>query len=624
MAEFKAKLNPFTGQLQLIPTNVVLEFKAGVAAQANLPLSGNEKGDARIANDTGHLYVWSIESATGQLTDWVDAGDIVDLTWSALTGKPSSSIADIDDAVSKKHEHDIDVLEGGTPSASSELEGCEADKACDNDWTEWSGWYSEDISLPHWWKYDLGEGVTKTVIYLKIKQYNIKTAIIQGSNNDSDWDNIDTLSFPVTTEENPIATSTFGFINTTAYRYYRLNITEVYHLWGENVAGIDEIELKEECSLIGIADTVSKKHTQNTDTILDQGGANEIDVTEIPKKLTEGKTYYIDPISGDNENSGTELEPFQTIQHAIDITPKFLNGFEVRMKLVDGIYNEELTIRDFVNGIIWLQGLSDNPNSCIIQNNTANNVVLFFNNNCIGGAEGIGFKALSDNQLCWLVELSSFMQLINCKLGDNDNTGTVGIRTSASHVDLRTVTDLDENKVDIGLDIDSGSLVTIYDTTDIGDTFYNLTSGILTDKVYINSTDYNDAVDKKHTQNSDTSLGTQTSDINMGTHKLTSLSVPASNGDSIRATTKITEANLEDSIDKKHANTLDHTQNTDIGTSNNFDITGEISIKVYSQNDEPTLGQDNRMAVWIDTDDSNRTYILFRRGDGDQVAVELA
>ena len=66
-------------------------------------------------------------------------------------------------------------------------------------------------------------------------------------------------------------------------------------------------------------------------------------------------------------------------------------------------------------------------------------------------------------------------------------------------------------------------------------------------------TDVADAVTKKHTQGTDTTLGTMTADVAMGTHKLTGLSVPAANGDSIRATTKITEVNLEDAVDKKHA-----------------------------------------------------------------------
>jgi len=108
MSEFRAKLNPFTGNLQLIPNNIVLAFKAGVATQALLPLAGNAKGDARIANDTGHLYVWSIDAPAGLLTDWVDAGDIVDLTWAAISGKPTSAVADIDDAVTKRHSQDTD------------------------------------------------------------------------------------------------------------------------------------------------------------------------------------------------------------------------------------------------------------------------------------------------------------------------------------------------------------------------------------------------------------------------------------------------------------------------------------------------------------------------------------
>jgi len=106
--QYKAKINPFNGMLQLVPTNIVLSFKEGVDEQADLPLSGNAVGDARIANDTGHLYVWSIESSSGLLTDWIDAGDIVDLNWSAIAGKPSSAVADIDDAVTKRHSPESD------------------------------------------------------------------------------------------------------------------------------------------------------------------------------------------------------------------------------------------------------------------------------------------------------------------------------------------------------------------------------------------------------------------------------------------------------------------------------------------------------------------------------------
>ena len=68
----------------------------------------------------------------------------------------------------------------------------------------------------------------------------------------------------------------------------------------------------------------------------------------------------------------------------------------------------------------------------------------------------------------------------------------------------------------------------------------------------IAAVDVSDAITKKHTQGTDTTLGTMTADINMNSHKLTSLAAPSAAGDSIRQTTKITEANLEDAVDKKH------------------------------------------------------------------------
>lgn len=50
---------------------------------------------------------------------------------------------------------------------------------------------------------------------------------------------------------------------------------------------------------------------------------------------------------------------------------------------------------------------------------------------------------------------------------------------------------------------------------------------------------------------------------------------------------------------------------------------GEMKIRVFSQDAEPTLSADNFMAMWIDTNDSNRVYLLFRRGSGDHVKIEL-
>jgi len=101
MANFRAKLNPFTGQLQLVNDVGILYFKESVATYADLPVVGNSKNDARITDDTGHLYIWSLDAPGGALTDWIDQGDILDLKWTSIEGRPSSLPADIDDMVTK-------------------------------------------------------------------------------------------------------------------------------------------------------------------------------------------------------------------------------------------------------------------------------------------------------------------------------------------------------------------------------------------------------------------------------------------------------------------------------------------------------------------------------------------
>ena len=46
-------------------------------------------------------------------------------------------------------------------------------------------------------------------------------------------------------------------------------------------------------------------------------------------------------------------------------------------------------------------------------------------------------------------------------------------------------------------------------------------------------------------------------------------------------------------------------------------------LTIVSQNDEPTLTVNGNVVLWIDTNDSNAVYLVYRRGTGDQVKVEL-
>jgi len=96
MSLYKQKFNPVSGSFNLVSTGTIITFKDGVATLSALPVSGNTLNDARITADTGHLYVWDG-------TSWVDQGDIIDLKWSAIDGKPTSPVNDIDNAVTNSH-----------------------------------------------------------------------------------------------------------------------------------------------------------------------------------------------------------------------------------------------------------------------------------------------------------------------------------------------------------------------------------------------------------------------------------------------------------------------------------------------------------------------------------------
>lgn len=50
---------------------------------------------------------------------------------------------------------------------------------------------------------------------------------------------------------------------------------------------------------------------------------------------------------------------------------------------------------------------------------------------------------------------------------------------------------------------------------------------------------------------------------------------------------------------------------------------GSAGIPTYSQALEPTLAANGDVAFWINTSDANRVWLLYRRGAGDQVKVEL-
>ncbi len=126
------------------------------------------------------------------------------------------------------------------------------------------GWTS-GAGAPSWIKYAFPSGTTK-----KVNGYRLGTSYpseapkawkLQGSNNDTDWTDLDTQSAQTGWTDG--AYRTFSFTNSTAYRYFRLYVTE-----GNNATYIrvDAFELLESASKDNAFDDSTSTYWRSSQT----------------------------------------------------------------------------------------------------------------------------------------------------------------------------------------------------------------------------------------------------------------------------------------------------------------------------------------------------------------------
>ena len=140
----------------------------------------------------------------------------------------------------------LDLLIGGTASADTEFNGSWlAVNACDNNFTDGTGWLSAQSDWPHWWKYDFGAGILHTIAKLTYtgsvdNGISIKDFKLQGSNNNSDWTDI----YTGLTVKDTHNTQIFTFNNNIPYRYYRIYMTSSWRSTDTTlIAGAVEFEM---------------------------------------------------------------------------------------------------------------------------------------------------------------------------------------------------------------------------------------------------------------------------------------------------------------------------------------------------------------------------------------------
>ena len=190
------------------------------------------------------------------------------------------------------------LLTGGTASASDESSGL-ASYAVDGiigDNNSWATAYVPGTGTG-WWKYDLGAGNEKIANPYRIHPDNgftgtqvaPKDFTFEGSNNDVDWDILDTVTAAIYRSEKATDFTNFSEgRNSTAYRYYRVNVTATEN---NTRVAIDEMYIYEESSYdteVGYywvkVPTVSS--TIDTDFYVYYGNPTAVDIIDITDLTT--------------------------------------------------------------------------------------------------------------------------------------------------------------------------------------------------------------------------------------------------------------------------------------------------------------------------------------------------
>ena len=229
---------------------------------------------------------------------------------------------------------------------------------------------------------------------------------------------------------------------------------------------------------------------------LDYDNSGHIDFS---KKLIQNVTYYVDSDLGNDSNSGTELLPFKTIQKSIDILSNNLDKYDVTIYLKDGTYTitEAISLKGFSGGGsyrgIQIKSFSGNPDNVLIIGNCDSLIEIY---NCSGiWIDKISLRILNSGVCIFINE--SHVIVHTCKFGDNGNTATYGVFSSASVVGVYDCLDIDSNKVEFALGADSGGIIgyreEFGDNLDDGND-----AGLVTNAITLNKLDYDDAVSKKH------------------------------------------------------------------------------------------------------------------------------
>ena len=97
---------------------------------------------------------------------------------------------------------------------------------------------------------------------------------------------------------------------------------------------------------------------------------------KTPTTTTETTNYYVDK-NGNDSNSGNSLNPFLTIERAIEEIPDIIRqGHEITIYIGEGDYNESVEISNkTVNGVLRVEGVTENRDNFKVYDIRVENVI---------------------------------------------------------------------------------------------------------------------------------------------------------------------------------------------------------------------------------------------------------
>jgi len=386
----------------------------------------------------------------------------------------------------------------------------------------------------------------------------------------------------------------------------------------------------------------NKFHGKDRDQFLDKNGQNEVHANQIPRRIINtgiptNLEYYVDSISGSDSNPGTNAEPFLTISKALSVIPKVQDCYAyVDIYLKNGTYvlPSVLRITGFINTSIMIQSVSGDADDVIIQGAPDKDAIEVAFNAAYLEFRGVSIKVDGEWCSCVVISSTSFVKFSDVDLGDTGISNTFGIICGSATVGYMPyishgIADIDSNKVDWGVTVLGDSFI-IGDNSNFGNVLEYPGFGNI-----FRFSDYKDSIDKKHTKAitgvvaptlvTPEYIGQLYRDTVAG-YTYVATGVGVGNWElGLGPTGPTGPTGLAGDTGPTGPTGLagDTGPTGPTGADGDYTQGNEITIKVYSQDEEPSLSEDNKMAIWIDTNDSNRVYLVFRRGSGDQVKKEL-